>query len=147
MFKLSRLTDYGIVVLTHFVRRGKSSISSAKDVSESTNIPLPTVSKVLKILARKGLLNSQRGASGGYSLAKNPDDVSIADILRTFDGPIALTECSSIPNTCDQELTCPVGGHWTTISRTVEEALDRLALSRLARPKFKLASLDDGAIK
>src|ERR1700733_4737033 len=93
MIKLGRLTDYAVTLLTQMVSEDKG-VWAASDLAEKSGLPLPTVSKVLKQLAKSDIIAAQRGASGGYRLARPGASVSVAAIVEAMDGPIALTECS-----------------------------------------------------
>src|SRR5690349_20359998 len=95
MIRMTRLTDYGIVLLTHFARHPERLTRNAPELAAVAHLPLPTVSKILKILAREGLLVPHRGAKGGFSLARAADEITIADVISALEGPIALTECSA----------------------------------------------------
>ena len=93
--KINKLTDYSIVILANLVAKDEDAMHTAKELSEFSGIPLPTVTRILKILSNKGILESQRGAQGGYELTKNSTDVSVAEVIEAMEGPIALTECAS----------------------------------------------------
>ncbi len=123
MIKLSRLTDYAVTLLTQMVSGGER-IWAASDLAGKTGLPLPTVSKVLKQLAKGGILKAQRGASGGYRLAGLPDAISVASVVEAMDGPIALTE----------RAVCPMGGRWNKINRAVKGALADVSLADMAQP-------------
>ena len=96
---------------------------------------MPTVSKILKALARSSLLISHRGITGGYSLARAPEQISIAEVIGALEGPLALTECSSsAPGLCDLEAVCPVRSNWRRINDVVRGALAQLSLADMSRP-------------
>lgn len=135
MIRIAKLTDYGIILLTHFAAEPGQVIHTARDLAARTHLPLPTVSKILKALSRAGLLISHRGVSGGYSLARQPEEISVAQIIGALEGPIALTECSpDAHGLCTLESMCPVQSNWRRINRAVLEALEKLRLSDMARP-------------
>ena len=134
MIRITKLTDYGILVLTHLVRAG--SRCTARDLAAATAVPEPTVGKILRLLTRAGLLASQRGSQGGYWLARDPEAVSVADIIEAFEGPIALTEClSSEAPTCEVEPICQTRANWDRINRAIRHALEEIPLSEIARPQ------------
>ncbi len=134
MIRITKLTDYGILVLTQLARA--ESRCTARDLAAATAVPGPTVGKILRLLTRAGLLESQRGSQGGYWLARDPDDVSVADIIEAFEGPIALTECLSGESaTCGVEPICQTRGNWGRISRAIRHALEEIPLSEIARPQ------------
>ena len=135
MLRITKQADYGIVLMTVFAQRDDQQVFSARDLASWARLPLPMVSKTLKLLARQGLLESQRGAGGGYALTRDPEGVSVADIIAALEGPIALTECSDeVSSTCEQEGVCPTQANWMKISRVVHDALSRLTLADMARP-------------
>jgi FeS assembly SUF system regulator len=134
MIRMTRLTDYGIVLLSRMAYASEQ-VHNARDLALDSHLPLPTVIKVLKMLTRKGLLLSHRGAKGGYSLARRPDEISVAQVIDATEGPVALTECTgSLPGTCQQEGACPVQGNWERINRVVRDALQRVSLLEMSRP-------------
>ncbi len=134
MIRLSKETDYGIVLLSYFASEGVGSTYSARALAAETQIPLPMVSKILKVLARQGWLISQRGAKGGYALAQRPDTISVAEIIKGIEGPIAITECVEAPGDCRQESVCRTRQNWKMINQTVRKALERITLSDMATP-------------
>lgn len=138
MIRIGRLTDYGIMLLTHMAAR-PDRLCNAAELAAGVQLPTPTVSKLLRILAREGLLQSQRGVKGGYGLAKSPADVSVAEIIRALEGPIALTTCNSDAlRECKHEPSCPARGPWHKINRAVCEALEGVRLSDMAGPAIAL---------
>src|SRR5436309_13041284 len=123
MIRMTRLADYGIVLLTHIARHPERLTRNAPELAAAAHLPLPTVSKILKVLAREGLLVAHRGAKGGFSLARRPEEISVAEIISALEGPIAITECSvHAPGQCELEWLCPVGSNWQRINETVREA-------------------------
>ena len=123
MLRISKLTDYGTVVLAHLAAND-GSVCSAADVASTTEIAPPTVSKILKSLARADLVTSTRGANGGYELARAPVAISAADVIDALEGPVSITECSSSDSHCDFEHVCNVGGAWQRINVAIRHALD-----------------------
>ena len=145
MLRISKLTDYGTVVLAHLAANG-DSVCSASDVATATGLSPPTVSKLLKLLARSGLVTSTRGVSGGYTLSRSPNDISAADVIDALEGPVAITECSSNDSHCEHEGVCSVGGAWQRINIAMRRALDDISLIDLLRsnspvPRFRFAGM------
>lgn len=133
MLRMSKLTDYGTVLMTSMAR-APDRIHSAANLAAQTAITLPTVTKVLKTLARKRLLVSVRGAKGGYMLARTPREISLAQLISAMEGPVGMTECGSAPGLCLQESGCSVRTNWQRINRMVLQALDRITLEQMAQP-------------
>jgi FeS assembly SUF system regulator len=134
MIRITRETDYGFVLMTTMVRDANPPYSAAA-LAKQRGLSLPMVSKILKALARAGLLVSQRGAQGGYNLARPPAEISAADIIDALEGPIAITACSAdeLP-ACLHENHCTVSGHWHRINSAIREALENISLLEMSRP-------------
>ncbi len=145
MLRISKLTDYGTVLLAHLAAR-QDAVCSAAEVANATGIAVPTVSKLFKSLGRSGLVTSTRGSNGGYQLARDPREISAADIIDALEGPVSITECSAIDSQCEHEGVCSVGGAWQKVNIAIRRALDDVTLSDLLRtnnptPQFRFAGL------
>ena len=134
MIRMSKQTDYGIVLLTQFAADPEGPTLSARELSQRAALPLPMVSKILKVLTKEGLLASHRGARGGYLLAKRPDRITVADVIAALDGPFAMTECIDAPGDCRREPMCPVRANWQLINHAVRAALEQITLRDMVRP-------------
>jgi FeS assembly SUF system regulator len=141
MIRVTKLADYGVLLMTWFAWRkdrvtGDQARRTAPALAAETGLPAPTVSKLLRLLAKAGLLDSQRGPSGGYSLARDPVDISMAEIITAIEGPIALMECLSDESPdCDVESLCPTRTNWTRINHAIRKALDAISLDEMAHPQ------------
>ena len=143
VFRISKTTDYGIVLLARLARpvgiAGEADGAgldageprNARELARCSDLPVPMVSKILKALAREGLLVSQRGAKGGYRLARDPEDLTVSEMIRVLEGPVALTDCAIGPALCERETMCAVREPWQMISRVVERALADVTLADL----------------
>lgn len=130
MLRITKLTDYGFILLAHMARNGEEALYNAKDLSATCGIALPTVSKVLKILTQGGVLQSHQGSKGGYALVRPASQISSAEIIEAVEGPVALTDCSSADG-CERR--CPVSSSWQKVNSTVIDALKGLMLADMAR--------------
>jgi FeS assembly SUF system regulator len=133
MIRLSKLTDYGLVLMSYVARNKSRSLHTARDLAVESGLPVPTVSKLLGILQQGGFLASQRGIKGGYSLARDAQEISVSDIIAAIEGPVALTDCST-DVICDFERGCPIKHNQQIINRVVRGALEKLTLSDLVHP-------------
>ena len=145
MLRISKLTDYGTVVLAHLAG-ASGAVCSAAEVSDTTGIAVPTVSKLLKSLARAGLVTSTRGTNGGYQLARPAHEISAASVIDALEGPVSITECSASDSHCDYESICNVGNAWQRINVAIRRALEDIDLTDLTRanspvPSFRFAGL------
>lgn len=150
MFRLSKGTDYGIRILAYLARDAAhdathqdrpSAPHNAREVAESLHLPTPMVSKVMKSLARAGVLESHRGAKGGFSLSRRPEELNVAEMIAALEGPVALTECQIGPALCEHEGSCHVQGPWSVINRSVQNTLATITLSDLINPHFPASDL------
>jgi FeS assembly SUF system regulator len=144
MIRISRLTDYGIVLMSHMAAHAER-VHNAAEVASEAHLPLPTVSKLLRLLAKEGLLDSHRGVKGGYGLARPAEDITVGNIVKALEGPIAITTCTNnSPGDCEHEHLCPVRGHWHLINLAVRQALDSVTLADMATQprRFVLPTLD-----
>jgi FeS assembly SUF system regulator len=134
MIRITKQADYGIVLMTHMASEPERQIT-AGELAAETQLPAPTVSKILKMLARQGLLGSYRGVKGGYCLARDTATITVAEIISALDGPIAVTECiDDTPGECSQEPSCAVRGNWQRINDAIRVALDNITLAEMAHP-------------
>ena len=134
MLRISKMTDYAVVLATHLA--AVEGPHAARDLALHTQIPEPTASKVLKKLARAGVVVSQRGAKGGYALARPAAQVGIDEVIEAIEGPIAVTECSdeSADSSCEYETSCEVRANWQRINLAVQSALADISLADMAVP-------------
>lgn len=122
------------MVMAHVAAR-PLAVHNAVDAAAATGLPGPTVAKLMARLAKAGLLESSRGAKGGYRLSAAPEQISVAQIVTALDGPIALTHCSkSGPSSCDRENLCVSRRGINRINGAIRGALEAVSLAELARP-------------
>lgn len=134
MFRISKLADYGVSLLAALAADRGGEPHTARDVAGRVGLPLPTVSKILKALSREGLLVSHRGVRGGYLLARPPEEITVAEIIRALEGPIGMTECAAQgPGRCAKESSCGIRASWRIISEALSGALDTISLAEMAR--------------
>jgi FeS assembly SUF system regulator len=132
MFRLNRLTDYGVVVLSQ-MSRNPNDLRTAPQISQETGVPLPTVAKLLNALAHEHLIESHRGATGGYTLNRPATEISVAEIIQALEGPIALTACvEGSADDCDVAALCPMRGNWDRVNKAIYGALSKVTLADMA---------------
>lgn len=132
MMRITREADYGILLMTSLAQ-ARNEARSAATLAEQRQLPMPMVSKILKTLTRSGLLISQRGALGGYSLARSAHSISAADIISALEGPLAITECSSdAAPSCARQQHCDISSHWPRINQAIHAALQNISLAELS---------------
>lgn len=143
MVRLGKLTDYGLVLMTCIARSEAPALRTARDLAQESRLPVSTVSKLLKELLHSGLLASHRGIKGGYILARDPQQISVLEIIAAIEGPMALTECSTdITGLCNLESGCPIKSNQQIINQAIRGVLEKVTLSDLAHP-LQLTPLRD----
>ena len=134
MIRLSRLAEYAVLLMSHMARE-PATTHTAIGMADATGLPVPTVSKILAMTSRYGLLDSIRGRDGGYRLARAPAAISVEDIIAAVDGPIALTVCiEQGPGCCELEHVCPSRTNWHRINQALRSALSGVTLAEMAAP-------------
>jgi len=133
--RLTHLADYAVVMMTAAARREECARLSATELADETGVPLPTAQKIMQQLAAHGLLVGQRGAGGGYALARPVGEISLADIVEAMEGPIVLTQCADgVNHDCLLDQHCRVKPHMGIVGDAVRGALGAVSLSDLANP-------------
>ena len=131
--RLTHLADYAVVMMTAAARRDAGARLSATELSDETGVPLPTAQKLMQRLAAHGLLVGQRGAGGGYALARSVMEISLADIVEAVEGPIAMTMCADgVNHDCILDAHCRVKPHMGIVGAKVRGALGAVSLQELA---------------
>lgn len=129
MLRISKLMDYGTLILTHMAGDA-DRIFSAAGLAETLGLGPATVSKVLKSLGQHGLVTSTRGARGGYSLARPAEQINIAQIIDALDDqPFGLTECTATPGVCSVEADCHIRSNWERINAIVRSTLEGVSVA------------------
>ncbi len=131
MLRLSKLADYAVVVLVRL--DCGDAVQTSPCIASVTGLPEPTVAKVLKGLASGGLVASQRGARGGYRLARPLQSIQVADVIAAIDGPVHLTACGDgSRDDCDTKHLCQCRGGWDRVNEVVMQALATISIAEIA---------------
>src|ERR1039457_6317401 len=137
--KLTKKADYGLIAMRHLAEHADLGARSAKDLAEMYSIPQEALAKILQRLTKAGLLVSQYGTNGGYTLARNPRQISAFEVIRAIDGPLFITSCSSATEDCEQSDRCTVRGPLRKVSRSIEDVLNRLTIWEMTEPEHESA--------
>lgn len=133
MIRISKLADYGTKLMLAMAEQPEK-LHKASELAHTTKVTSPTVSKLLKLLSKAGLLTSQQGSQGGYQLQRAASDINLAEIVAVLDGDIAMTQCNSNIGCCELEADCNVKGNWSVISRVVDDVLRNISLQQMLKP-------------
>jgi len=133
MLRLSKKSDYALISMKHLATRADGGASSsAREISESYDIPLELLAKVLQRLVRSRLLVSVQGTRGGYRLARHPSMISVADVIQAVDGPVTVTACSTESHNCDQYSKCSIRDPLSKIKNRILDALTTVSVQEMA---------------
>ena len=132
MLKLSKKADYGLMAMRHFAEHAQQGACCAKDVAESYGIPPEALAKILQRLAKAGLLNSQHGINGGYTLARPAAEISAYEVIRAIDGPLFITSCITVRGECDQTERCTIREPLRKVNQSIEDLLKNIKIAEMA---------------
>lgn len=133
MLKIGKMTDYAVLILTTMAK-APQQLMSASHLADSLHLSVPTVSKILKILADSSLVLSQRGAEGGYHLGKPAEKITVADVIAAMEGDLTMTECCETTSLCSLGTMCSMQDNWLKINGLIKELLSRLSIIDMTGP-------------
>ncbi len=131
MLKLTKKADYGLMAMKHLAEHADRGACSAKDVADAYGIPQEALAKILQRLVKAGLLHSQHGTNGGYTLARDATRISAFEVIRAIDGPLFITSCITVRGECDQTDRCTIREPLRRVNQSIEEVLKRITLSEM----------------
>jgi Rrf2 family protein len=149
VLKLTKKADYGLMAMKHLAEHAHEGACSAKDVAESYGIPPEVLAKILQRLAKAGLLHSQHGINGGYTLARPAREISAYEVIRAIDGPLFITSCITVRGECDQTQRCTIREPLRKVNQSIEDVLKKIKIAEMTEtsdptsgePKKTLAEL------
>jgi len=131
VLKLTKKADYGLMAMKHLAEHGHGTACSAKDVAESYGIPQEALAKILQRLVKAGLLVSQHGTNGGYTLARRPETISAFEVIRAIDGPLFITSCITVRGECGQSDRCTIREPLRRVNDSIEQVLKSISISEM----------------
>jgi Rrf2 family protein len=155
MLKLTKKADYGLMAMKHLAERASTGACSAteacsaKDVADAYNIPQEALAKILQRLAKAGLLTSQHGINGGYTLARDAKTISAFEVIKAIDGPLFITSCVTVRGECDQTDRCTIREPLRKVNESIEQVLKNIKISQMKEEPetIDLAKQSDGKEK
>jgi Rrf2 family protein len=131
MLKLTKKADYGLMAMKHLAEHSSKDSMSAKDVADAYGIPQEALAKILQRLAKAGLLKSQHGINGGYTLARDPSQISAFEVIQAIDGPLFITSCVTVRGECGQTDRCTIREPLRKVNESIEQVLKRIKISQM----------------
>jgi FeS assembly SUF system regulator len=145
MLKLSKKSDYALIAVRHLATHGTEQSHSAADIAEIYCISAPLLAKVMQRLAKHGLVTARHGSSGGYQLARHPNEISALEVISAVDGPLMITSCVTSHGNCDQSTKCTVREPLRRVNESIVEVLRRVTISQMTEksPEAELVGLSN----
>lgn len=121
--QITRQADYAVRAVLHLARMGNTERAATSTVAKEQHIPPSFLAKIISQLSIAGLLHTSRGARGGVTLARDPQDITLLEVVEAIDGPIRLNECIGNEGACTFDENCPIKTVWC---QAQEELVQRL---------------------
>src|SRR5438270_9217228 len=131
MLKLTKKADYALMAMKHLAENTDRGARSAKDMADAYGIPPEALAKILQKLAKAGLLHSQHGTKGGYTLARAPHTISAFEVIQAIDGPLFITSCITVRGECGQSDRCNIREPLRKVNESIEAVLKRIKISHM----------------
>jgi Rrf2 family protein len=131
MLRLTKKADYGLMALKFLAEHSEEASLSARDIACAYHIPPQLLAKILQLLARQGLLQSHAGMNGGYSLNRDPRDISVFEVIRIIDGPLFITSCVTDAGPCDLTSSCTIKEPLARVNDSISDLLKKICISDL----------------
>jgi Rrf2 family protein len=131
VLKLTKRADYGLMAMKHLAEHAHQRACSAKDVAEAYGIPIEVLAKILQRLVKAGLLHSQHGTNGGYTLARSAQEISAYEVIRAIDGPLFITSCITVRGECGQSDRCTIREPLRKVNESIEGVLRRIKIAEM----------------
>lgn len=141
MLKLTKKADYGLIAVRHLAANADLGACSAKDLAEMYGLPQEALAKLLQKLTKAGLLQSQQGTNGGYTLARDPRSISALDVIKALEGPLFMTSCTTAKGSCEQTSRCTVREPLRKVSKSIEDVLGRLTIAEMTESEEPVSDL------
>ena len=140
MLKLTKKADYALMAMKHLAEHPSAASRSAKDVADAYGIPPEALAKILQRLVKAGLLLSQHGTNGGYTLARAAHTISAFEVIRAIDGPLFITSCVTVRGECGQSDRCNIREPLRKVNESIEAVLKRIKISHMREEAEPIAS-------
>jgi len=131
--KLSTKSRYGTRILMELAMRVDDGPVRVSQISEIQKIPLKYIEQLIRTLKKAGYLESTRGVKGGHHLKTPPENISLGDVVRLFEGQSDLVQCISSPDQCSQSCECKARLAWQEANRVLHEKLDAISIADLIK--------------
>tara|TARA_Y100000294_G_C8378426_1_gene265676 strand:+ start:48 stop:467 length:420 start_codon:yes stop_codon:yes gene_type:complete len=135
MLKLTRKVEYALIALRYMQRKKLDECSSAKEISQLYNIPLPLLSKILQKLSRAQIIQAIQGPYGGYLLKIQAENLSMKKLINILEGPVGIMDCS-IDSECTQLETCNIKNPIHKVNNAIIDVLNKITLADISEQRY-----------
>jgi Rrf2 family protein len=142
MFKLSKKADYGLIAMKHLANHLQQHACSASEIAEEYGISATLMAKVLQKLARQSLVNAKHGSTGGYQLAKAPENVTALEVITAIDGPVLITSCVTTHGNCDATERCSIKEPLRRVNESILSVLSTVTIAQLTEETLEPALVE-----
>ena len=132
MFRLSRAAEYGLRGLLYMAQQPIEKKSYVEEISKAQEVPKASLAKIFQSLSKKGYIKSYRGAEGGFSFTRPPEEINLLEAIEAIEGPIALNECLIHEGYCKREASCPIHDVWREAQEEFLRFLTTVSFADLA---------------
>ncbi len=133
----SRSTEYAIRAFVNLSRVPDGKYAMVKQIAQEEEIPAHFLAKILQQLARKGLLRSSKGPTGGFVLLRKPGDISLMDLVQALDGMVDYERCASGLSECNDDMPCGMHDSWKALRSRIMSYLEKTSIADIS------SALDD----
>lgn len=134
MLRLTKKADYGLMALKYLAEHPNEASLSARDIAQAYHIPPQLLAKILQRLAKVGILRSHAGMSGGYTLLRQPREISAFEVIHAIDGPLFITSCGTSNSGCDLTDSCTIREPLARVNDSISDLLRNISIADLAEP-------------
>ncbi|HEX6512482.1 MAG TPA: Rrf2 family transcriptional regulator [Chloroflexota bacterium] len=141
--RVSSKGHYGLLAVAELARRYDEGLVSLAEIAAAEHLPLPYLEQIIAPLRMAGIVEATRGLHGGYRLTRHPSELSVGDVVRWVEGPVALVECTSegyVAGACEREAGCTSRGVWTRVSEAINDVLNKMTLAELVADEGRVVS-------
>jgi Rrf2 family protein len=142
MFKLSKKADYGLIAMKHLANHREQHACSANEIAEEYGVSSTLMAKVLQKLARQSLVAAKHGSTGGYQLAKHPEQISALEVITAIDGPVFITSCVTNHGACDATDRCSIKEPLRRVNESIMEVLNTVTIAHLSEEAHEPALVE-----
>jgi Rrf2 family protein len=137
--QITRQADYAVRAIVYLAELGPDQRAATSHIAQEKQIPPSFLAKIVSQLSVAGLLQTSRGARGGVSLAKSPEQISLLEVVEAIDGPILLNECVADSGTCIFGDTCPMRPVWCDAQKELVSKLNSTSFGHFVKKPLPLA--------